>query len=113
MLMRPDGRLTRQGRLVRTFAFLGLVVTGVFLGSRAFAVGEGGLSPTTSEGDIVVLGADTYTVARGETLWGIAESLKGEGEDIRDVVEEIKELNGMDDSRIVAGEQILVPLASS
>ncbi len=113
MLMRPDGRLTRQGRLVRTFAFFGLVVGGVFLGSRAFAAGEPDLSPTGSGGEPIVLNADTYTVSGGETLWGIAESLKGEAEDTRDVVEEIMELNGMDDARIVAGEQIFVPLPAS
>jgi hypothetical protein len=113
MLMRPDGRLTRQGRLVRTFAFLVLVVAGVLLGSRAFAAGDGGYPADGGASGPITLGADTHTISPGETLWGIAESLNQEGRDTRDLVEEIMELNGLDSARIIAGEQILVPLTSS
>ena len=112
MLMTPDGRLTRQGRLVRTFTFVALVVAGVVVGSRAFAVGGEELGQAGRGEDPLVLQVDTYTVSPNETLWEIATSLRGEGEDTRDIVKEIMVLNGMDSVRLDAGQQILVPLSS-
>lgn len=111
MLMRPDGRLTRQGRLVRTFAFLVLVGAGTILGSRAFAVNDGRIGQVDLGEDSLVLSADTYTVSPGETLWTIATSLRGEGEDTREIVATIMDLNGMDNARLDSGEQILIPLS--
>ncbi|MCJ7826626.1 MAG: LysM peptidoglycan-binding domain-containing protein [Demequinaceae bacterium] len=101
MLMRPDGGLTRQGRLARTFLFLALVVTGLVVGSQAVAAGEEEPQQT-----------DTYTVSPGETLWGIATTLRGPGEDTRDIIEEIIALNGLERASISAGEQILIPVSS-
>lgn len=112
MLMTPDGRLTRQGRLVRTFAFLALVVAGVVLGSGAFAAGGGEFGQDGKGDDPSVLQVDTYTVSPNETLWEIATSLRGEGEDTRDIVKEIMVLNGMDSAHLDAGQQIFVPLSS-
>jgi hypothetical protein len=100
MLMRPDGRLTRQGRLTRTFLFFAIVIMGVVMGSQAFAEGSTPPVPT-----------DTYTVASGETLWGIASGFTGPGENTRDVVNEIIALNHLDGANIQAGEQILIPVA--
>ncbi len=100
MLMRPDGRLTRQGRLARTFMFFALVVTGVIVGSQAFAEGLTAPKPI-----------DTYTAQSGETLWGIASTLAGPGQSTRDVVDEIIVLNDLDGASIRAGEQILIPVA--
>jgi hypothetical protein len=101
MLMRPDGKLTQQGRLARTFLFLSLVVAGVVFGSQAVAAGEE--SPRL---------ADTYIVAPGETLWEIATDLRGPGEDTRDIIDEIISLNGFENAGLRAGEQILLPVSS-
>ncbi|MBN2176184.1 MAG: LysM peptidoglycan-binding domain-containing protein [Demequinaceae bacterium] len=101
MLMRPDGRLTRQGRLARTFLFVSLVVAGVVLGSQAVAVGDAGPEPT-----------DTYSVSPGETLWEIATALRGPGEDTRDIIDEIISLNGLEGAGVRAGQQILIPVSS-
>jgi LysM repeat protein len=100
MLMRPDGRLTRQGRLVRTFLFLTLAMMGVVVGSQAFADGPTPLVPT-----------DTYTVSAGETLWGIAGGLVGPGESTRDIVDEIIALNDLESATIFAGDQLRIPVA--
>jgi LysM repeat protein len=100
MLVRPDGRLSRQGRLLRTFVFVALVVSAIVVGSKASA-----------DGPEVPMPSDTHTVASGETLWGIASTLTGPGESTRSVVNEILELNEMDSATIYAGDQILVPVA--
>jgi hypothetical protein len=100
MLVRPDGSLSQQGRLLRTFLFVALVISAVVVGSKAVA--DGPDVPTPS---------DTYTVAAGETLWGIAFSLAGPGESTRSVVNQILELNDMQSATIDAGDQILVPVA--
>jgi hypothetical protein len=53
--------------------------------------------------------ADTWTVTEGETLWSIATAITGPGEDVRDTVASIKNLNALESSSIRAGEQILIP----
>jgi len=100
MLMRPDGRLTQQGRLMRTFLFLTLLVGAVVVGSQAVATAAG--TPPL---------ADTHTVVSGETLWSIAQSVAAPGESTTDVIDEIIALNGMGTARVYAGDQILVPIA--
>jgi LysM repeat protein len=49
------------------------------------------------------------TVLPGQTLWEIAAT-SVPGADPRDVVLEIRELNGLTDSRIFAGQELLVPV---
>jgi hypothetical protein len=92
-------RLTVRGRwVVRALA---LVVAGAALltGGRAFADGAG-----------APVAVDTYTVGEGETLWSIAGAFTAPGEDVREVVDELTELNGMAGSALTAGDQILVPV---
>ncbi len=52
---------------------------------------------------------DTYTVSPGDTLWSIAGSITGAGEDLRDTVDLLKKLNAMGDATLIAGEQIVLP----
>ena len=52
---------------------------------------------------------DTYTVAQGETRWSIASSLTAPGEQVRETIAELKELNAMSGSSLQAGEQIVIP----
>jgi LysM repeat protein len=99
MIVRPDGRLTRQGRLLRTSLVCFIVVIGVVVGSRASADGPSVPAP-----------ADTYTVASGETLWEIASTLVSPGESTQSVVNRILQLNHMDSATIHPGDQILVPI---
>lgn len=95
-------RLTRRGRLV-LFAFALLVVMGsVFFGSSAVA----------SDPDPAIEVA-TVTVADGETLWHHAKALAAPGEDLRDVVDLIIELNDLPNSQLQAGQQLLLPVSQS
>lgn len=50
-----------------------------------------------------------HTVAPGETLWQLARGLTTAGEDVRDVVAEVKAINGMRTSDVEAGQVVLLP----
>jgi Tfp pilus assembly protein FimV len=92
-------RLTRRGRrVVQTVAVL---LAGVALLSGGRAVAE---SPAPA------VSVDSYTVGSGETLWSIAAAFTGPGEDVRDTVDRLADLNGMAGSTLTAGQQILVPV---
>lgn len=91
-------RLTRRGRVVA--AVLGTVLTlTAALSAQSAAAG--------SPADAVPVRA--LTVAAGQTLWDIAGSVAAQGEDPRDVVAKLMELNGLTDGALVAGQQIFVP----
>lgn len=93
-------RLTGRGRVVVAALSL-LLVAGVgVLGSRAAADGP-------ASAPVV----ERHVVTPGETLWGIAASVARPGQDVRDVVVELQKLNGMGDSGLVAGEELVVPAA--
>ena len=51
----------------------------------------------------------THVVAPGDTLWLIAAGLIGPGEDVRDMVDTIIELNGIGGSMLQAGMALQVP----
>lgn len=92
-------RLTRRGRIV-VFALSALIALAVsiFIGSSAQAgQQEAGLEVTT------------VTIADGETLWLHAKDIAEPGEDIRDVVDLIKDLNNLHDSQVRAGQQLVLP----
>lgn len=51
----------------------------------------------------------TVTVASGDTIWSIAETCT-DGQDIRRVVYDIQEINGIDDCVITTGEHLKIPV---
>lgn len=91
-------RLTARGRVV-VWALAVAVAGGVGLSAQsAGADAPGAATPV-----------QTHVVGAGETLWGIAATVAAPGEDLRDVVDELVELNGLGDAGLQAGQQILVP----
>lgn len=54
--------------------------------------------------------AQTYVVAAGDTLWGIASRLRP-GSDPRPIILQIQQLNGVDAGSLAPGQRLLVPLA--
>lgn len=50
-------------------------------------------------------------VEPGDTLWELALGLVEPGEDIRDVVLDIQELNGMGSAALSVGDELLLPAA--
>lgn len=48
-------------------------------------------------------------VAAGDTLWGIASGLAQPHEDVRELIYQIQELNGLASSELAAGQRLVVP----
>lgn len=82
------------------FAVSCLALFGIVLGSGAVADAsvEGGAAPVTA----------TVVVAQGDSLWSIARSLSND-QDPREMVQRIRELNGIGDWPIVPGQRLVVP----
>lgn len=102
---RPRGRrralrLTRRGRLVVFLAFLlaALAVLVLALSGAATGSGERGRPAAVK----------VVQVEPGDTLWGIA-TRAAPGEDPRDLIHEIEELNALDGS-LPVGAEIAVPV---
>lgn len=91
-------RLTRRGRVV-----ISLVALAAALGAA--------LSTQSAAADAPVdaLPVTTHTVTAGETLWEIAGTITEPGQDRRDVVDRLVELNGLPSAALQVGQQILVP----
>lgn len=94
-----DLRLTRRGRWVLWSLGLVCVALAALVGGRALA-GQPALPQEVAP----------RTIAQGETLWEIAKSVALPGEDVRDVVSLLVDLNGRSSVDLWAGEQILVPV---
>ena len=92
-------RLTRRGRLV-LLALLLLVVGGAVVGGVAGASRAGSTASPAA--------VTATTVAPGETLWQIAQRTAPQ-QDPRDVVAEIRALNGLASGELRAGQQLLLP----
>ena len=78
------------------------VITGIFLFIN---------KPTLSHDDISF---ETTYVAKGDTLWTIAkreiqDNKYYENKDVRYVVQDLKEVNGLNDSSLSIGQKLLIP----
>ncbi|MGM0384825.1 MAG: LysM peptidoglycan-binding domain-containing protein [Actinomycetota bacterium] len=92
--------LTARGRWVAR-------ILGVLLGSLlAVVLGVllGLLLRDPAEGPTSVV-----TVETGESLWSVASAVAAPGEDLRDVVERIVVLNGLDQDVLQPGQHLVVP----
>ncbi|WP_402467928.1 LysM peptidoglycan-binding domain-containing protein [Isoptericola aurantiacus] len=91
-------RLTRRGRLV--VAVLTVLV--------ALTLGGWGVGAVAGDGG-EPLEVRLHTVVPGETLWRHASQVAGPGQDVREVVAQIKEINGMRSSDLRVGQVIVLP----
>lgn len=99
--VRPEAplRLTRRGRAVLVL----LVAVVLVLAARV------GLAVASGPGEPVEV--RVHVVSAGETLWGLAQGVATPGEDLREVVSGLVELNGLSSSGVQAGQTILLPVA--
>jgi hypothetical protein len=89
-------RLTRRGRAVVLVLLLLLAGLGmVFAATASRAADPAGNAPTA-------------TVRPGDTLWSIAQRCVP-GRDPVTAVEEIRQLNGLSDDTVHAGQQVILP----
>lgn len=51
----------------------------------------------------------TMVVQSGDSLWSIASALADPGEDLRPLMSEIRELNGLETAYIASGQQLVIP----
>jgi nucleoid-associated protein YgaU len=104
---RPAGRAGRARirltRRARRLAVVLALAAGVALGSWAGPLLGGG-----GGGDLRLAGTTSVVVQPGDTLWSIATSLEGD-RDVRAVVDEIQQLNGLDGAVLVPGRTLLLP----
>ena len=92
-------RLTRRGRFV--LAVLALLLVALTAGALA--------SRAAADGPVSAVEVTRHVVTPGETLWELAAGVAGPGEDVRDVVLEIEQLNHKSSGGLMAGEEILLP----
>lgn len=93
----PVYRLTPRGRLVVfLLALSALAALALVLAGGSVASGE---AEATS----------TVVVAPGETLWSIA-SEASDGRDVRDMMDHLVAINGLDSVVLAAGQQLEVPV---
>ena len=104
MLVRADGRLGREGRLLRTLIGVVVLAGALALAPRAFAAGAGESAHNAAP-------TRPYVVAEGDTLWAIAGAVEP-GMPRDEAVAAIIRLNAMSTSELRPGEQILVPVDS-
>lgn len=52
---------------------------------------------------------ETYVVERGDTLWSIAERLSPPGEDVRETVDLLRDLNRLSGAELRPGQRLVVP----
>lgn len=99
--VRPEAplRLTRRGRVVLVL----LVAVLLVLAARV------GLAVAAGPGEPVEV--RVHVVIAGETLWELAQGVATPGEDLREVVSGLVELNGLSSSGVQAGQTILLPVA--
>jgi len=96
----PPLRLTTRGRVVAVLLALLVVAASALLGARAAQAEVPGSAPQV----------ERHVVRPGETLWQIASSVVGPGEDVRDVVADLVRLNDLPGSGLMAGQTIVVPV---
>lgn len=94
-------RLTARGRAV--------LVALAFLVAAALGAGAGLVFPAQEPMPEQV---QSVTVAPGESLWTIAESVAADGQDVRIVVDQIMELNNLAAATVHAGQDLTVPAGS-
>lgn len=97
-------KLTRRGRVVL------LLLVAFVLGGMAIVV-PGLLSSATAEAPSEPAQVEVVTIERGQTLWHVASGITEPGDDVRDSVAVISDLNNLVTVDVQVGQQLLVPVA--
>ena len=52
----------------------------------------------------------TYEVCAGDTLWSVARDIYGDAVDVRDMIDQINYINGIEGGRIYPGQSLSLPM---
>ncbi|MCW2725313.1 MAG: LysM peptidoglycan-binding protein [Frankiales bacterium] len=95
-------RLTRRGRLVLLLVAVALLVVGFSVGRTAsHAAGTAQAGPALTQ----------TTVQPGDTLWSVALRIAPDN-DPREVIDQIRRINHLEQAGLRAGQQLLLPVAA-
>ncbi|TFV86830.1 LysM peptidoglycan-binding domain-containing protein [Blastococcus sp. CT_GayMR16] len=100
--IRPGARGVRLTRRARRLAVVLTLAAGVAVGSWLGPLLAG------SGGDLHLAGVQSVVVQPGDTLWSIASVAAGSG-DVREVVDHIQELNGLQGTVLLPGQVLELP----
>lgn len=101
-------RITRRGRLCLTMAAAAVLVgLAVSILTPAVTGLASAIEPAPATAPVSAQ-VEQVTVLPGQTLWEIARQQRPE-DDPRDVVVDIRNLNNLPDSRVMAGQQLVLP----
>ncbi|WP_299034854.1 LysM peptidoglycan-binding domain-containing protein [uncultured Pseudokineococcus sp.] len=103
--------VTRRGRLAATLGVSTLLLVGatVLLAAALAAPAASGAPVTSGAPAVAVSTQAEVVVLPGDTLWSIADEVAVPGEDVRDVVLVIQEMNEMSSAAVSVGDSLLVP----
>ena len=93
-------RLTRRGRVV--LAVLVALLVGMV--ATVFA------SVADADAPRVPQEVTVHTVSAGESLWQVAASVTTAGDDVRDTMDQVMDLNHLEGSQLAVGQQLVVPV---
>lgn len=96
-------RLTLRGRAVFAALAAAPLLAGLLFASVT--------TPASAGNESGVASFTTVTVESGDSLWSIAERV-APAADPREVVSELKRLNALEDSALVAGQSLAIPAQS-
>jgi hypothetical protein len=83
------------------FSLLAAVLAlGAIFGGRAVA-----------DGPVQAIQVRTQVIQPGETWWSLASQAARPGEDVRDVVRELIDLNGRSSAGLIAGQSVVLPVS--
>lgn len=106
--MHTTMRLTRRGRLLLfgmpVFALLTALAVGMF-----FLAGALVNQAQASSSEALGVSAEEVQVGAGDTLWDVASQVDSD-QDIRELIGQITELNGLESSELQPGQTLYVPV---
>lgn len=97
-------RLTRRGRIVL------LLLTALVLSMTVVLV-PGFISSATADSPSAPVAVEVFTIEQGQSLWHLASAITAPGDDVRDAVAVLVDLNNLATVDLEVGQQLLVPAA--
>ena len=91
-------------------ALLALAIIGALVGFGGDAAANGPVEPVSDRSQLVDDTIEVYIVQPGDTLWAIATEVARPGEDIRPIVDALKELTG--GAQLDIGQRVIIDHAT-